>query len=155
MINDDIVKLHELRKQLATANNLWKAKAAQFDLDNKELREEAKRLVILVEAKEIVVRLAAVDDYKVNSKSKSVAPGVNIQDTVKKSLSYDDDKALGFAKEKDMFLSLDKDGFEAYALNAPKLPEFVTVNQERVIKATIAKDLFTAVNEIQEAVNVQ
>lgn len=151
MINDDIVKLHELRKQLATAKNLWSAKAAQFDIDNKELKESAASLAQQVTIAEAELRKGAIEIYTGNFGGvKSVAPGVKIQDTAGTDVKFDEKDALTFAKEKDMFLKLDDTAFKLYALTAPEPPEFVEIIPVRNLKATIAVDLYKACLEIEE-----
>lgn len=154
MINDDIVVLHELRKQLAAAKNMWNAKAQQFDIDNKELKESAASLAQQEAVAEAVLRSQATEIYEANpANGKTVAPGIKIQDTISRGVTYDKEKVFTWCMErKGMFLAVDAEAFETYALAATELPEDTNIIEGRVIKATIAKDLFTAVNEIQEAV---
>lgn len=156
MINDDIVALHELRKRLSMAKNLWNAKAAQFDIDNKELKESAASLAQQVAIAEAELRKAAVDLYEDDAlapfATKDVAPGIKIQDTIKRTVEYEESDVLPWAKEKDLFLALDRPSFDVYALKAKELPDCVKIVETRVIKATVATDLFKAVLAIEEAV---
>lgn len=149
MINDDIVKLHELRKELATVNNLWKARAAQFDLDNQDLKQSAQSLAQQVTIAEAELKRNAVALYEQDSSTKQIAPGIVIKEVVQ--VGYDRKKAFNWAVEHKMALTLDEKTFEKIAVTQ-NFDWFIAL---KVPKATVATDLFKAVNEIQEAVNVQ
>ncbi len=150
-INDSIIELHRLRGELAAKNNLFKAKCENFDIQTKDLREEAKALAQQVTIAEAELRKQAIEIYTGNFGGiKAVAPGVGIQDTTGKDVKFDEKAAFNFAMEKKMFLELDKTAFKLYALTAPEPPEFVEVYPVRNLKATIAQDLYKACIEIDE-----
>lgn len=65
----------------------------------------------ITEIKELIYS-EALEEYNETGKKK-LSGGVGIR--VSSRLDYDKDKALDFAKEKDMFLALDAKGFEAAA----------------------------------------
>lgn len=148
MINDDIVKLHELRKQLAAANNLYKAKCLNFDIENKELKEWAASLAQRVTVAEAELKRNAVALYEQDQSTKQIAPGIVIKEVVQ--VGYDRVKAFNWAVEHKMALTLDEKTFEKIAVTQ----DFDWFIALKVPKATVATDLFKAVNEIQEAVNV-
>lgn len=149
MINDSIKELHELRARLAAKNNLFKAKALQFDIDTKDLRKEAALLAQEVIIAETRLRGEALLIYEKDMTNKQVAPGVVVKEFT--TIGYDKKKAFDWAVEHKVALLLDEKTFEKIAPSANL--DFVTVQQ--IPKATISTDLFKAVNEIQEAVNVR
>jgi hypothetical protein len=67
--------------------------------------------------------------------NKKLFGGIGIQE--RKSIVYDEKKAFEFAKEKDMFLSLDKKSFET----AAKSLNLDFVKEEKEIKVTIPKEI--------------
>lgn len=148
MINDSIKELHELRGRLAAKNNLFKAKALQFDIDTKELRKEAALLAQEVTIAETRLRGEALLIYEKDMTNKQVAPGIVVKEFTE--IGYDKKRAFDWAVDHKMALLLDEKTFEKIAPSANL--DFVTVQQ--IPKATISQDLFKAVNEIQEAVNV-
>lgn len=148
-LNDSILELHRLRGALAAAKNLWNAKAAQFDIDNKEIKESAASLAQQVTIAEAELKRNAVALYEQDSSTKQIAPGIVIKEVVQ--VGYDRKKAFNWAVEHKMALTLDEKTFEKIAVTQ-NFHWFIAL---KVPKATVATDLFKAVNEIQEAVNVQ
>lgn len=147
-INNSIKELHELRGRLAAKNNLYKAKAAQFDLDTKELRTEAALLAQELTIAETRLRGEALLIYEKDMTNKQVAPGIVIKETTQ--IGYDRKKAFDWALEHKIALSLDEKAFEKIAPTA-NLDWVICL---KVPKATIATDLYAHVLKIQEGENV-
>ena len=92
----------------------------------KSLKEKEEEITKLRDT----ISVEALEEYKENGRSsKKLSGGIGIRE--KSVISYDEEKALEFAKEKDLFLSLDKKTFEK---SAPTLNlSWVTVKKEETV----------------------
>ena len=84
----------------------------KFDDDNKLLIESIKFGSEVIEALKNDITIEAKEEFKETNK-KSLTGGLGIRES--KEISYDETKALEWAKKKDLFLILDKKGFEKAA----------------------------------------
>lgn len=130
-------QLYELRTAMVEYDShkqILDERRAQFEQENADLIADVKALSDQVnELKENIRPLAEAEFERTGSKR--MWGGVGIRE--KTSLSYDHDEALEFAREKDMFLSLDVKAFEK-AAEAMHLP-FVTV--EKIPQVTFPKTI--------------
>lgn len=132
MLKENVDDYFEIKEYLEKEKALLSTLKEKFDNDNRELIvtiEELKhRLDICSEA----VTKEALEEF--DGVNKKLYGGIGIQE--RKTLTYDEDKAFAFAKEKDMFLQLDVKAFEKVAgsLNL----DFVT--KDKVFTVTFPKE---------------
>jgi hypothetical protein len=133
LAKETVEKLKEVISSLKEKKEILKQLQEKFNIENKDLINEMVNLNTEVETQTAIVKYDAIEEFKVNGVKKLVG-GIGIRET--KDLSYNEADALKWAKEKDLFITLDKKAFEksAESLNL----EFVNVN--KVIQATIPKE---------------
>jgi len=133
LAKETVEKLKEITVSLNEKKELLKQLQEKFNNENKTLLEEIVSLNTQLEEQTAIVKYDAIEDFKVNGVKKLVG-GIGIRET--KDISYNETEALKWAKEKDLFITLDKKAFEknAESLNL----EFVKVN--KVVQATIPKE---------------
>ena len=133
LAKETVEKLKEVISSLNEKKEILKQLQEKFNVENKDLINEMVNLNIEVEKQTAIVKYDAIEEFKVNCVKKLVG-GIGIRET--KDISYNEADALKWAKEKDLFITLDKKAFEksAESLNL----EFVNVN--KVIQATIPKE---------------
>ena len=100
--------------------------------------ERTKRAVALVEELDAKVRALALAAYT-ESKDTKPAPGISIGLSKKIALTYDTQRALAWARETNMALTLDVKAFEEIAKAASL--EFVTKAEVETQRVAIANDL--------------
>ncbi len=135
MINKE--KLKELKIDIEVLEQKkaeLSALKSQFEADNKLLIEYIKNLSNCVEASKNDLSEEAKKEFEETNK-KSLTGGLGIRES--KEITYDETKALEWAKEKDLFLILDKKGFEK-AASSMKL-DFVT--ETKKIGVTFPKEI--------------
>jgi hypothetical protein len=132
-------KVEELEKRIENLENLKtqkKEKEFQFKEDNKVILdgilEEEKEIKLLKEN----IEIHCLAEYKINKLNKEFLGGIKIKEYAQ--VKYDKDKALNWAKEKNMFLLLDQKAFEkaADSLNL----DFVETD-EKLLKVTYPKKI--------------
>lgn len=133
LAKETVEKLKEVLVSLNEKKEILKQLQEKFNVENKDLINEIANLNTEFEKQTAIVKYDAIEEFKVNGVKKLVG-GIGIRET--KDISYNEADALKWAKEKDMFITLDKKAFEksAESLNL----EFVNVN--KVIQATIPKE---------------
>lgn len=135
MINKE--KLKELKIDIEVLEQKkaeLSALKSQFEADNKLLIEYIKNLSNCVETSKNDLSEEAKKEFEETNK-KSLTGGLGIRES--KEITYDETKALEWAKEKDLFLILDKKGFEK-AASSMKL-DFVT--ETKKIGVTFPKEI--------------
>jgi hypothetical protein len=133
LAKETVENLKEVISSLKEKKEILKQLQEKFNNENKDLINEMVNLNTEVETQTAIVKYDAIEEFKVNGVKKLVG-GIGIRET--KVISYNEADALKWAKEKDLFITLDKKAFEksAESLNL----EFVNVN--KVIQATIPKE---------------
>ena len=133
LAKETVENLKEVISSLKEKKEILKQLQEKFNIENKDLINEMVNLNTEVETQTAIVKYDAIEEFKVNGVKKLVG-GIGIRET--KDISYNEADALKWAKEKDLFITLDKKAFEksAESLNL----EFVNVN--KVIQATIPKE---------------
>lgn len=108
----------------------------------KEFESEIKGIVLEIKSAEeklgetfSLIETEIKEEFEKNNKVKNFYGGFGVQE--RKNIVYDEKKAFEFAKEKDMFLILDKKSFEK-AVEGLNL-DFVKVKNE--VKVTVPKEI--------------
>jgi hypothetical protein len=140
MVDIDLAFQLQKLAQARAAAEVAKTELANFDLPVRyhELNAAVNATKDRVKHLDEIVRTLAQAAY-LKTQDKNPAPGVKIGTGNKIELTYDPDKALAWAKARDMALMLDKDAFEKIA-TATKL-EFVTSKEVETQRIAIASDL--------------
>lgn len=127
----DKTKLQELKEKLDFMELLKSTLSdnkASFEATNKDLIESIKNGTIAIEELKNNLSEEGLKEYK-ETKLKKLTGGLGIRETNK--IDYDEVKALEWAKEKDLFLVLDKKGFDK---SAPSLGlDFVKQTKETMV----------------------
>lgn len=153
----------EARSNLSQSEATMTANRAKFNEENLVLIEEIKARKEAVEAAEQELKdhalayfNALTPEERAEKGAKTAILGVAIVE--KKTIDYDDEKALDFAKTNPAFIkpeSLDKSAFETYmkAAAADQRPAWVTLGTELDVKfdGDMAKTLANAASVPQEA----
>lgn len=134
MVHELINSVVALRTTNAEINEVVKAKYAEFERANAELLDSKRVVAERLSEAEAELRAAILALYKITG-DKKPAQGCGVR--VGLRLVYDAAKALEWAKEHGLALSLDKKSFEAIA--ATQQLEFVS--NETSLTATIATEL--------------
>lgn len=126
------LKTYQEEVELKKAEISKKKEAFELELSGliDEVREKHEKIEALKES----LSKQAVEEFQ-ETGNKTLYGGIKVQET--KVITYDEAKALDFAKEKDMFLQLDKKAFEKSA-ESLKLG-FVTI--DKVPKTTFPKKI--------------
>lgn len=130
-----VERLAELTARQAETEALIKDLMADFELSIKAKLEQKK--VTAEEINEIKAQISseALDDFERTGEKKMLG-GIGIR--ISSGIQYDEKKAFEFAKEKDMFLTLDKKAFDKAAdglgLDFVQSVEKKTVTFPKVIK---------------------
>ena len=130
-IKMDIEKLKELQIAMITLEDKQlqlRARKTQFDRENEELVETIKSCNEAVEERKESLRLVAIEEYN-QDKVKKRFGGLGIR--VLSTIDYDETVALKWAKEKDMFLKLDKPNFDKVAKQG--CIDFVEILEETTV----------------------
>ena len=146
MLNEELYlavrEVNSIRNSQASLAAQLSELRKKFEEENAELIQEVKGgAADLVLAEERLKHLAT-NAYDADPTNKKVAPGVTIK--MFTQLGYEHSRALNWALEHKMALSLDVKAFEAIAKSTEM--DFVIVMQ--VPKATIATDLSKALEEV-------
>lgn len=129
MLKDKMAKLDEVKDSKKKLKDAYDLEKAPLDTAEEKINEEIADLKLCISE-------AALADFKI-SRNKSQLGGVKVQEGTNTSIEYSEKVALKFAKEKDMFLVLDKKAFEKAA---PSLNlDFVAVKTIPVRKVTFPK----------------
>ena len=99
-----------------------------FEETLKELIEDKKDTEAVITNLKAELTLEALEEFKITGEKKLLG-GIGIREG--STLSYPADKALEFAKEKGMFLSLDKKSFDEVAGNLGL--DFVTTEPKTIV----------------------
>lgn len=135
MINKESLKdLQKARMELEYQKNALAEKHEAYLESTADIREIIRATEEQIEKLQISLKAQGLDEYS-ETGSKQLTGGLGIR--CGKTLEYDESKAFEFAKEKDMFLQLDKKAFEKAA---PSLGlDFVT--QSEKISVTFPKEI--------------
>jgi hypothetical protein len=135
--------LHSLRQELAgLQGNLAIAQDA-FEQTVMTLRNRISELKEQIGFAEEVIEAQALDTYT-KTQDKKPLPGVTVK--IFKGLKYDEQKALAWAAEKKMCISLDKKAFEKVA-SAANLDFVEQIEEPRV---QVSKDLAEALEPYRD-----
>ena len=131
MLKSRMAKLDEIKASKKKIQDACDLEKAPFDTAQAKIEEEIGDL-------KLAIGTAAVDHFE-KTKEKKQLGGVGIQEKNNTIMSYTQESALKWAKEKDMFLILDKKAFEK---SAPDLHlPFVTIKTEKIPTATFPKEI--------------
>lgn len=121
-------KVKEAKSILSEMNDLSLAIKKREDELKEELKNDKEKLALLKSQFDTtnadIYELGK--EYFKETTNKNLVGGYKVQE--RKKIEYDETKALTWAKEKDMFLSLDKKSFEK-AVEGLNL-DFVTISKE-------------------------
>lgn len=120
--NDELI---ELQASLKTKQEI-------FNSSNKDLIDEIKSFKDKISQGKEILTVEALIEYN-ETRVKKLSGGLGVQ--IRKSIEYDEIEALEWAKEKDLFLILDKKNFEKMAKVTPI--DFVENKEE--VKITFPK----------------
>lgn len=135
-MKEKLLELDSLQKELEAKTNEVKALKKEFEETLSEKVTAVKELEQKVkEIKAEIEPLALKESTELGKKSLDC--GIVVKST--KSLVYDSNKALEFAKEKGLWLNLDKKGFETTAKTM--LKELDWIEEKVVDKVTFPKTL--------------
>lgn len=112
VLKENVVKLSDMQSILDNKQEYLKELQTKFNEDNKEIIEEISQLVKNIDSEKDIISNLVLDDFKTTN-NKSYFGGVGVREY--KKFSYDEKEILIKAKEKDMFLTLDKKAFEKVA----------------------------------------
>ena len=130
---DAVISLRDTMAEHTTAREALSKRRASFELSVEGQVVKVKTLAAEIANLKNTIGPLAVAEYK-ETGEKKMWGGIGIQE--KKSIAYDSDKALAFAKEKDMFLILDTATFEK--ASATLGLDFVKI--EKTPRATFPKE---------------
>ena len=135
MNKEKLVQLKEAMELEKELNEKITIKKEAFEIENAALfLSQAKTREVIIDCKEVLTENAE-EGFKADGEKKRLG-GIGIR--VKNLLDYDESKALSWAKEKDLFLQLDKKAFENVAktgeLDFVKIGEKITVTFPKEIK---------------------
>lgn len=135
MNKEKLIQLKGAMELETELNEKIAKKREEFEEENKALfLSQAKTREIIIDCKDILTENAE-EGYKKDGEKKREG-GIGIR--IKKLLDYDQAIALKWAKEKDLFLQLDKSSFEKVAktgeIDFVKINDKVTVTFPREIK---------------------
>jgi predicted nucleic acid-binding protein len=134
MKKEDVVLLRDLNADLLKKQTAIKEKRSDFEETIKSEVEDCKNISLQIDQVKNVIKSAALDEFK-STGEKKLLGGIGIRET--QTLEYDSGKAFMFAKEKDMFLTLDD---KAFKKAAPSLNlDFVTVT--KISTVTFPKEI--------------
>lgn len=135
MINKESLKdLQKARTELEYQKNALAEKHEAYLESTADIREIIRATEEQIDFLTAELKTQGLDEYA-ETGNKQLTGGLGIR--CSKSLEYDESKAFEFAKEKDMFLQLDKKAFEKVA---PSLGlDFVT--QSEKISVTFPKEI--------------
>lgn len=111
-MKDLLKKLSIEMKELEQQKEYYNKKKKEFEDEMKSTKELINGCNNHIENLKTILSDLAIKEFKETNK-KQITGGLGIRET--KKIKYDEKKALAFAKEKDMFLTLDKKAFEKAA----------------------------------------
>jgi hypothetical protein len=127
-INTETLRLGRLREEQAHMKERLAVLQEEFNRDNDELIQTVKLTATTIDEVESSIRQDAVEQFKANG-TKSFDCGVAIK--MFTILNYEKDRALAWAKEHLIALSLDKTAFEKIVKADEKSkPDFVEIIEE-------------------------
>lgn len=135
MIDKELLKdLKKAQAELEYQKNAYNKKYNAFQESVSDIKEIIKATEEQIEVLKSSLKGQGLDEYA-ETESKQLTGGLGIR--YSKTLDYDEAKAFAFAKEKNMFLQLDKKTFEKAA---PSLGlDFVTQGEK--ISVTFPKEI--------------
>ena len=133
-MENDVRYLKEVQENLDTKKELLKQKKEEFEKENADLLSGIRGLEENVNNTKQKIEEQALTLFE-STKEKKMFGGIGIQERI--DIQYDADKALEWAKEKDMFLALDIKSFEK-AVEGLKL-DFVKIDKKP--KVTFPKQI--------------
>jgi len=128
MTKETLIKLRDAQKKADSLAETLKEKRDAFAKTIETESANYAELNNLISSLKIELTAEALSDYEANPASKTLDGGIKIRSS--QSVEYDDSAALKWAKEKDMFLTLDKKAFEKAAAGMGlEFVKIVTVNK--------------------------
>lgn len=109
-------------------------KRDEFNKEHEGLFEQQKQITETITGYKDTIKVDAEAGFKEDGKKKRLG-GIGIREYT--ILEYEDEDALKFAKEKDMFLKLDKKAFD----NVAKTGEIEFVNINKKVTVTFPKKI--------------
>lgn len=139
-MRDQVQNLGYAMEALASEQALLSEKKAVFEKENAELIESISMRKKIIDDYRAEIKPLAIAAFSETGEKKMVG-GIGIRESKAKTVyEYDDADALSFAKEKDMFLALDKKAFES-AIPGMTV-DFVTVKTEPgAVSVTFPKEI--------------
>lgn len=132
-------RLKAEQEELAQQKECLKKRKDAFEKEMKVVKDIISSSENEIENIKAELTPLAIAEYEL-SKCKTVTGGLKIQDTKKTSYVYDQEKALSFAKEKGLWLQLDKKTFEKAIPGLGKV-DFITENTETGKRITFPKEI--------------
>ncbi len=140
--------LREARNVYALRREAVNAKLDAFQAENADLIQAESEAKDAAAQLEQTIKQALVVHFKADpDQNKKPFPGTGIRVSTKTTCIYDADKALAWAKEHDMCLTLDAKAFEATAEAGAVKADWLELRKGEVVTATIATDLDKALGE--------
>lgn len=146
-IQEKLRQLREYREQYANQHAHNAALLDEVRENNSRSFENEAYLLDTVRKLEGEIRADAVTAYQCNPEiGKKPYPGIGIRVHITKTPIYDNAVALQWAREHDICLQLDATAFEMLC-ETNTCPEFVVIEEETKVSATIATDLSRVIEE--------
>ena len=123
---ENVVGLQKFQEIFDEKKAVLDEKKKLFEQENESLVSEIKQLTEKIGEIKKSIEDFVIPQFKENKDVKKFYGGIGIQE--RKVVSYDEKQAFSWAKEKDMFLQLDKKGFEK-AVDGLNL-DFVEIDKE-------------------------
>lgn len=136
-LKENVKSYDVLRKEIEEKKELISKRKKEFESEIEGIVSEIKSAEEKLGETFSLIETEIKDEFEKNNKVKKFYGGFGVQE--RKNIVYDEKKAFEFAKEKDMFLMLDKKSFEK-AVEGLNL-DFVEIKPE--VKVTVPKEIVT------------
>lgn len=134
-LKENVKSYDVLRKEIEEKKELISKRKKEFESEIEGIVSEIKSAEEKLGETFSLIETEIKDEFEKNKKIKKFYGGFGVQE--RKNIVYDEKRAFEFAKEKDMFLMLDKKSFEK-AVEGLNL-DFVEVKNE--VKVTVPKEI--------------
>lgn len=134
-LKENVKSYDVLRKEIEEKKELISKRKKEFESEIEGIVSEIKSAEEKLGETFSLIETEIKDEFEKNNKVKKFYGGFGVQE--RKNIVYDEKKAFEFAKEKDMFLMLDKKSFEK-AVEGLNL-DFVEIKPE--VKVTVPKEI--------------
>lgn len=134
-LKENVKSYDSLRKEIEEKKELISKRKKEFESEIEGIVSEIKSAEEKLGETFSLIETEIKEEFEKNKKIKKFYGGFGVQE--RKNIVYDEKRAFEFAKEKDMFLMLDKKSFEK-AVEGLNL-DFVEVKNE--VKVTVPKEI--------------